>query len=97
MDISERIKTKRTELQLTQEELAKKVGVSFQAISKWENGKSLPDIEILPVLSKVLNESIDFYLFIICHTETVIIHVVATVRIELPTYFCYPILKATYE
>lgn len=62
MDISERIKTKRTELQLTQEELAKKVGVSFQAISKWENGKSLPDIEILPVLSKVLNESIDFLL-----------------------------------
>lgn len=44
---------------LTQEELAEMVRVSFQAVSKWENGNSLPDISVLPLLANVLHCSID--------------------------------------
>ena len=38
------IQTYRKKSGMTQEELANKLGVSFQAVSKWENAKSLPDI-----------------------------------------------------
>ena len=44
---------------LTQEELAGLVNVSFQAVSKWENGKSLPEIATLPILANVLRCNID--------------------------------------
>lgn len=44
---------------LTQEELAERVKVSFQAVSKWETGNSLPDISTLPLLANVLQCSID--------------------------------------
>ena len=49
----------RREKGLTQEELAKILNVSFQAISKWENAQSLPDLTLLPTLSQVLGVSID--------------------------------------
>ena len=35
------------------------LGVSFQAVSKWENGNSMPDILLLPKLAAVLNVSCD--------------------------------------
>ncbi len=44
---------------LTQNELGERVGVSFQAVSKWERGETLPDISVLPDLAKVLETSID--------------------------------------
>ncbi len=47
---------------LTQSELGDRVGVSFQAVSKWERGESLPDTAVLPDLAKVLGVSIDFIL-----------------------------------
>ena len=43
----------------TQEELAEKLGVSAQAVSKWENGHTLPEAILLPPLAKLLNSSID--------------------------------------
>ena len=43
----------------TQEELAEKLGISAQAISKWENGHTLPETALLPLLAKLLNTSID--------------------------------------
>ena len=49
----------RKERGFTQEELAHKVGVSFQAVSKWENAQSMPDTALLPMLSKELGVSID--------------------------------------
>lgn len=42
----------RKEKGLTQEELAKKLGLTFQAISKWETAQTLPDITLLPKLSR---------------------------------------------
>lgn len=44
---------------LTQNELGERVGVSFQAVSKWERGETLPDITVLPDLARVLETSID--------------------------------------
>ena len=53
------IQTYRKKSGMTQEELANKLGVSFQAVSKWENAKSLPDILFLPVLADLFNCNID--------------------------------------
>ena len=43
----------------TQEMLAEKLGVTFQAVSKWENGQSCPDILTLPQLAEIFETSID--------------------------------------
>lgn len=52
--ISNLIKTKRKELELTQEELAQKLFVTEKAISRWETGRGTPDISLLIPLSKEL-------------------------------------------
>ena len=44
---------------LTQNDLALKYGVTYQAVSKWENGKNIPDISILKQMSKDFNINID--------------------------------------
>ena len=44
---------------LTQEELGSKLGVTFQAVSKWETEQAMPDINFLPLLAKTLQISID--------------------------------------
>ena len=43
----------------TQEELAKRLSISSQAVSKWENAQSLPDISLLPALAGLLETDID--------------------------------------
>lgn len=54
-----RIAELRHKKNITQQELAKTVGVSFQTISKWESGSNMPDITYLPVLAEYFNVSID--------------------------------------
>ena len=49
----------RKDLGLTQENLANELKISFQAVSKWETGQSVPDILLLPTIAKTLNVSID--------------------------------------
>lgn len=44
---------------ITQEILANKLGVSFQAVSKWENAQTFPDISLLPDIAKIFNTNID--------------------------------------
>lgn len=44
---------------MTQKELAEKLNVSFQAVSKWENGDTLPDTGILLDLCDILNTTAD--------------------------------------
>lgn len=44
---------------LTQEELGEKFGLSGQAVSKWENDASMPDVSLLVELSETLNVSLD--------------------------------------
>ena len=56
---SENIKRLRKERNLTQEALADFLGVSFQAVSKWERGESYPDIEMLPEIAVYFGVSVD--------------------------------------
>ena len=49
----------RREKKMTQEALAERLHVSFQAVSKWENGQTLPDIEMLARLAAIMGTGID--------------------------------------
>lgn len=46
----------------TQQELADKLGVTYQAVSKWENGKNIPDISLLKDISNLFNIDINYLL-----------------------------------
>ncbi len=59
MTIGKRIAQLRKEKGLTQEDLAGMMEVSAQAVSKWENDQTCPDITSLPKLAKILGVSVD--------------------------------------
>ena len=59
MDIGKQIKALRMAKEVKQEELAEYLGVSFQAVSKWETGASVPDIALLPNLAVFFGVTID--------------------------------------
>lgn len=57
--LAENISKYRKKSGLTQVELAEKLGVSFQAVSKWETAKSAPDISLLPMMAELFGCYID--------------------------------------
>lgn len=57
-DIGLFIARKRRVQNLTQEQLAEKIGVSNKTVSKWETGKSMPDYSVIELLCKVLHVSV---------------------------------------
>ena len=59
MEIGQKIKTLRLERGMKQKELAKVLSISSQAISKCENGKTLPDISVLPQIADYFGISMD--------------------------------------
>lgn len=59
MDIGKQIRTLRAAKGVKQEELAEYLGVSFQAVSKWETGASVPDIALLPNIAVFFGITID--------------------------------------
>ena len=59
MSFGENLQTIRRKNQLSQEELAEMLGVSRQAVSKWELGEGYPEVDRLLILSKKLNISLD--------------------------------------
>ena len=59
LNIGAKIKTLRLAASMTQEQLAGKLSVSAQAVSKWESGTNMPDIQILPELSVIFGVTID--------------------------------------
>ena len=59
MKINEKIRQIRKSAGLTQEQLANRLGVSAQAISKWENDITMPDITLLPLIAEIFGVSID--------------------------------------
>ena len=59
LTIGNNIKHLRTEAGLTQRVLAYKLQISIQAVSKWEQGKSYPDVTMLPQIAKIFSVSID--------------------------------------
>ena len=62
MQLGKRIKELRIENNLTQEELAEQLGVSFQAVSRWENDLTYPDITLLPILANMFDVTVDYLL-----------------------------------
>lgn len=56
--IGQFIATKRREQNLTQEQLAEKIGVSNKTVSKWETGKTMPDYSVVESLCEALNISV---------------------------------------
>ncbi|MCR4735761.1 MAG: helix-turn-helix domain-containing protein [Treponema sp.] len=59
MNFAEKLKTLRKQKGISQEELAEKIHASRQAITKWECGNGIPDIENLIAISSLFNESLD--------------------------------------
>lgn len=59
MDIGKKIKTLRLAKTVTQDALAQALGVTAQAVSRWENGAAMPDITLLPALSVFFGVRID--------------------------------------
>lgn len=59
LTLGRRIQALRREIPLTQEQLAERMGVTPQAVSKWENDLSCPDIMSLPQLAKELRITVD--------------------------------------
>lgn len=61
MDTKQVILELRTQKGMSQDELAEKVFVSRQAVSRWENGETVPNTETLKLLSKVFDVSINTF------------------------------------
>lgn len=57
--LGKRISSHRKKLGMTQDQLAEKLGVTAQAVSKWENDQSCPDISTLPRLAEIFGISVD--------------------------------------
>ena len=59
LTIGENIRNFRRKNDLTQEALADRLGVTYQSISRWENGTTYPDLELIPAISEVLGVTAD--------------------------------------
>ncbi len=59
MELGKKIRQLRFKAGLTQEQLAERLGVGAQSVSKWENAATMPDITTLPLLAEVFGVSID--------------------------------------
>lgn len=62
LPIGERIRALRKERGLTQEQLADRLGVSFQSISHWKSSTTYPDMELLPAIAAYFGVTTDFLL-----------------------------------
>lgn len=68
--LNENLQYLRKEAGLTQEQLAGKLGVTRQTVSKWENGASVPDADILSQMASVLDVSVSELLGISVETSS---------------------------
>lgn len=59
MELGKKIRQLRFKANLTQEQLADKIGVAAQSVSKWENDVAMPDITTLPLIAETFGVSID--------------------------------------
>ena len=59
LKIGENIRNFRKKNDLTQEALADRLGVTYQSISRWENGTTYPDLELIPAIAEVLAVTVD--------------------------------------
>lgn len=59
MNMGDKIKQRRTELNMTQEQLAEKLSVSRSTVANWESGRNYPDLQLIASIADVLNLSLD--------------------------------------
>lgn len=59
LTIGENIRKLRRGKDMTQEQLAERLGVTYQSVSRWENGTAYPDMELLPAISDIFSVSVD--------------------------------------
>ena len=59
LTIGENIRNFRKKNDLTQEDLADRLGVTYQSVSRWENSTTYPDIELLPAIAEALSITLD--------------------------------------
>ncbi len=59
LTIGENIRNFRKKNDMTQEALADRLGVTYQSVSRWENGSTYPDLELIPAISEILGISVD--------------------------------------
>lgn len=59
MELGKKIRQLRYKADLTQEQLAEKLNIAAQSVSKWENGMTMPDISTLPLLAEIFGVTID--------------------------------------
>lgn len=78
--LAEQLKTLRQKQGLSQEELGKQLFISRQAISKWETGETVPDLEHLIRLSEIFEVSLDY---LVLGKESVVVE-------DTDTYMDYP-------
>ena len=57
--IGQNIRDFRKKNNLTQENLAERLGVTYQSISRWENGTTYPDLELIPAIAEILTVTVD--------------------------------------
>ena len=62
MNIGTNIYTLRKEKKITQAQLAEKLGVSEQAVSKWENDQCSPDVSLFPIIADYFGVSMEYLL-----------------------------------
>ena len=62
MNIGLNIRILRKNADLSQEMLAERLGVTFQAVSRWERNESYPDITLLPAIANFFGVTVDFLL-----------------------------------
>lgn len=72
VDFGKRVRELRTRNNYSQKEVALGIGVSEQAVSKWENGECLPDVYNLKLLTRILRVSVDSLLDTELRTEKVV-------------------------
>lgn len=73
LKIGEKIKELRKAQDITQEKLADYLNISYQAVSKWENGLALPDLSLIPALSNFFGVTSDYLLDISLNNKNEII------------------------
>ena len=73
LKIGEKIKELRKSQDVTQEKLADYLNISYQAVSKWENGLALPDLSLIPALSNFFGVTSDYLLDISLDNKSEII------------------------
>lgn len=69
LQLGENIRVLRRKEEITQEELAEVLGVSYQSVSRWENNSCYPDIELLPTLAEFFGVTTDQLLGVDAETE----------------------------